>query len=1127
MAPVSRSVTLMVTVGATFMFAALKATMRFTNLTASAGVACAGQYSTGATMADIDGDGDLDLLVNGIGAGTRLFVNDGQGAFTEVIPSGLVRGYGAMTSTLGDIDGDGYLDLYVANYRTTTIRSTGFAVLNVAGRRMIRPEDGDRLEYTPEGHVLEHGEADLLYRNDGGHHFIAQSWTNGIFLDEDGKPFPKPAFDWGLSAMFRDQNGDGAPDLYVCNDFHSPDRVWLNDGHGRFRALPRLALRNMSTFSMTVDFADVNRDGWDEVFAADMLSLRHSRRLMQSAGAAPYSSKIGVFEDRPQFDRNTLHLNRGDGTYAEVAWYAGLAASEWTWSVLFLDVDLDGYEDLLASTGNLFDLQDQDAEARIVAKGPWRREDIPKKLLMYPGLSQPKMVFRNRGDLTFEDRSHQWSFDEVGVSHGMALADLDNDGDLDVVVNNLNGAAGLYRNASNAGRVAVRLKGVGGNTRGIGSKIWLYGGAVPMQSQEMICGGRYLSSDDAQRVFAAGSATNVMRLEVKWRSGKRSVVTGVKANRIYEIEEAGAEAVQKEPPREIQPVFSDESALLGHAHQEEFFDDYARQPLLPRKLSQLGPGVAWSDLDGDGWDDLIIGSGKGGQLAVYRNDGQGGFERMTNGALAKAVTRDQTGVVAVGRGRILVGSANYEDGLEVGGSVREYDLRKGTVVDAVMGDESSAGPVVLGDIDGDGELDLVVAGRVIGGKYPAPASTRVYRGAHGKWALDEANSRLLEKVGLVSGTVLSDLDGDGFPELILACDWGPVRVFHNERGRFKEMTKELGMDQYTGWWNGVSVGDFDGDSRLDIVASNWGQNSKYRATGEHPRKIYYGDLDGDGTVDMVEAFYDERMHQEVPERAFNVMLAALPFVREKQPTFASYGKASVPEMFGERLKAAQVVQANTLTSTVFLNRGMNFVAQPLPAEAQFSPAFGVCVGDYNGDGCEDIFLSQNFFAVSVDSTRCDAGRGLWLRGNGNGSFQAVSGQASGVKVYGEQRGTALCDYDGDGRIDLVVAQNGAATKLYHNTGARPGLRMRLQGPAGNPAGMGAQVRLVFGQRAGPLREIHAGCGYWSQDSAVQVLGTPEPPTAVWVRWPGGKTQQADVPPGAQEMKVVMVGEAPD
>jgi hypothetical protein len=306
---------------------------------------------------------------------------------------------------------------------------------------------------------------------------------------------------------------------------------------------------------------------------------------------------------------------------------------------------------------------------------------------------------------------------------------------------------------------------------------------------------------------------------------------------------------------------------------------------------------------------------------------------------------------------------------------------------------------------------------------------------------------------------------------------------------------------------------------MDLIVSNWGLNTKYRASREHPRRLYYGDLSGAGTVDLVEAYYDEGMKKEVPERDLNAAGGALPFLREKFPTYAAYGQAGVGEIYGEKLRAMKVVEANTLASMVFLNRGDHFEGRELPREAQFSPAFAVCVGDYDGDGKEDVFLSQNFFAVSAEQSRSDAGRGLWLRGDGKGGLSAVPGQESGIKVYGEQRGAALCDYDGDGRVDLVVTQNGAPSKLFHNVEGKPGLRVRLKGPPGNPKGVGAQLRLRFGQRWGPAREVHAGSGYWSQDSAIQVMATPEPPTQIQIRWPGGKLTSSPIPNNVKEVEV--------
>ncbi len=1128
---------------------------KFTEITTEAGVACPGQDSTAAAFADIDGDGDLDLIVNSLGHGTRMFENDGKAHFKEIThTAGVASKSGSMSMALADIDGDGDLDLYVANFRPTTIMdqlTTTYQISYVNDRPVVTmvngvpataPEYTNRFVVAPSGNVLELAQPDVLYRNDGKGRFSPVSWTNGSFLDEDGKPLDDPPRDWGLHVQFHDLNGDGAPDIYVCNDLYTPDRIWINDGHGKFRALDRLALRCTSTFSMGADFADIDRDGFVDFFVVDMLSREHAKQLTQVPMSRPFVSPIGMFDNRPQMRRNTLQRNRGDGTFAELSYFAGVEASEWSWGPIFLDVDLDGYEDILVTNGQLRDFQNNDMNVHM-ERVRMSKQMVGAELLglvkLFPNYATPNLIFRNRGNWTFEEVSAAWGFHEIGISQGMALADLDNDGDMDVVMNNLNEEAGVYRNEGGVPRVTVRLKGLPPNTRGIGAKIKVTGGPV-VQSQEMICAGRYLSADDPLRVFAAGNPTNRLTLEVTWRSGKTSIVRDAQPNRIYELDEAqsaagdhaarstqhAARSAGPQPSTiDHQPFFEDVSHLLNHTHAEAPFDDFERQPLLPNRLSQLGPGVCWQDLDGDGRDDLIIGSGKGGRLAAYHNNASGGFVLMTNAPLARPAARDQTTVLAMGQ-MLLVGSSNYEDGLTNGGCIRIYDLRSGAVGDSILGQLSSTGPLALGDVDGDEQLDLFVGGRSVPGRYPEPAMSLLMRNQGGRLTA----AQRFEKLGLVSGAVFSDLDGDGDLDLALACEWGPVKLFRNEAGKLQAWAPRLTwpsatsinrqpstINHLTGWWNGLTTGDLDGDGRLDLIASNWGLNTRYRASQEHPRRLYYGDFDGNGIVDLVEACYDELLHKEVSDRWLMAVASAIPFVQEKTPTFEAFAKASVQEVLGESFKDAGVVEVNTLASMVFFNRGDHFEARELPPEAQLAPAFGLCVGDLDGDGNEDVFLSQNFFATTAETTRNDAGRGLWLRGDGKGGLTPVPGQESGVKVYGEQRGCALSDYDGDGRVDLAVTQNGNATKLYHNVGAKPGLRVRLKGPPGNTMGIGATMRLKFGERFGPAREVHAGAGYWSQDSAVHVLGTATTPTHLWVRWPGGKEAVAPLPPAAREV----------
>jgi hypothetical protein len=1116
----------------------------FEDITERAGVACPDLDATGAVLADVDGDGDLDLIVNSIGGGTRIFLNDGKGHFTRSAQT-LNLGRGGTSLTLADVTGNGRLDLYLANYRVSSVMDqpgTRFSVRTINGQPMVvsingqpltDPEWTNRFRFTIEmgaggrGKFAseELGEPDVFLRNLGGGTFAPVSWTDGTFLDEDGRPLAAPPLDWGLSVVFRDFNGDGWPDLYECNDFRSPDWFWLNDGRGHFRAAPRLALRQSCYSAMSVDVADVNRDGLDDFLVVEMLSRDHVRRLTQRNLMHAETESAGEITGRPQYPRNMLYLNRGDGTYAEIAQYAGIEASEWSWGPLFLDVDLDGFEDLLVPNGFARDNMNADVQDRINQLKAGRRASGVAELQLrrlFPPLATGCVAFRNRGNLRFQEISHAWGFDTKVISQGACLADLDNDGDLDVIVNRLNAGAGLYRNETAAPRLAVRLNGLPPNTRGIGARINVTGGPV-RQSQQIVCGGRYSSCDDAMRVFAAGALTNRLRIEVTWRSGQRSMVTNALPNCLYEIAEAGATAITLAPTNPPPPVFADVSDRVPYVHHDEPFDDFARQPLLPRRLSELGPGVGWWDVDGDGWDDLIVGTGAGGAPAWFRNDQHGGFQPMNHVPWTNVVARDQTAVVGWNTGALLIGSANYEDGLTNGSAVLAYQAGQPQAAEVVPAWDSSVGPLAVADYDGDGALDLFVGGRVKPGQYPVATSSRLYRQQGGKLVLDAANTVRLADVGLVSGAVWSDLDGDGWPDLVLACEWGPIRVFYNDHGQLREITAALGLADKTGWWTGVTTGDLDGDGRLDIIAANWGENTKYESRRTKPLRLYYGDPDGDGSWPMLEAHFEPAMNEYVPDRMLDTVAKGMPFLLGEFPTHQAWAEAGVEAALGDRLSRMRYLEANWLESTAFLNRGDHFEARVLPPEAQFAPAFAVCVADYDGDGREDVFLSQNFFGVDNETSRYDAGRGLWLQGDGRGDFRAVPGQESGVKVYGEQRGAAVADFDGDGRVDLVVTQHRAATKLYRNVTGRPGLRVRLEGPPGNPRGIGAVLRLKFGERLGPAREIHAGSGYWSQDSVVTVLAAPAPATQVWVRWPGGRVTTADLPSGAREVAVNVGG----
>lgn len=1100
--------------------------MRFEDVTQQAGLAdntAAGGFSVGAYFGDIDNDSDLDLYLTNWKVSNRLFENNGDGTFTDITEAAGV-GYsgGATTATFADYDRDGDLDFFVATYRPNSIEfeSEQIQLQSVNGQLAVPPELQERLMLlqleTGQSFLRELGERDLLYRNNGDGTFEEVAEQSGITGGY-----------WGLSAVFSDVDNDGWPDLYVTNDLWSPDTFYHNNGDGTFSLIEPDMVQHTPWFSMGVDFADINNDGLTDYFIGDMISRDHEKRMTQHGEMemAPPPT-----DTAPQVMRNSLYLNNGDGTFSDIAWLADVAASEWTWTAKFADLDLDGFVDLFITNGMVRDLMDADAAEEAAVIGQQGLDALIAYIQEYPLLNTSDLIFRNNGDLSFEDVSAAWGLTGQAVGHGATLSDLDNDGDLDLVINNLNQQAGIYRNDSASPRITVKLQGQASNSYGLGASITLVTD-TGTQVRQMTSSGGYLSGHQPIVVFGLGLSTEIRQLQVKWPSGHTQTFPNDQSgpltfNQSYTIiEPPGPGTIQPIVQETITNQFTEVSTQAGLTtpHIESGFDDFGVQMLMPRRVSTLGPGLAWGDVDRDGRPDLYIAGAAGQTGSLFRNNGDNTFSDVTAQTLAWQPQNEEMMPLwwyngLNNRPSLLLSYSSVEGGTAVGGQFSSdqaapFNFRQDAWQDS---SPSSSAAMAAADYDKDGDLDLFVGGRVLPGQWPLAASSRLYRNDNGQLVnVTDAVAPALNNLGLATGAVWADMDSDNDSDLIIATEFGPVNLFRNDGGLLVNATAEAGLSQWSGLWTGVVTGDFDEDGDLDFVAGNLGLNTEYTASPERPAVLYAGNIDGDGDVDIVEAYFVGDTLYPMVYRGMSGM--EMPFIMEQYDTYQAYAEATLAEIYGTRLDGAQRFEATTLAHTLFINDGLaHFTAAPLPQMAQVAPAYGLVTADLDNDGHDDLYMVGNFRGADHETMAYDGGTSYWLRGQGNGTFTVVPALQSGLSVPYEARGLGAADYDGNGWVDIAVAVNNGHPLLFQNNGNTTNsfIRVTLAGPPANPTGVGARIVVTRPDGSNTLREVQAGSGYLSQDDSTLVFGLGANSSAtVTVLWPNGATTTQNVNAG--------------
>ncbi|MES2828848.1 MAG: VCBS repeat-containing protein [Bacteroidota bacterium] len=981
-----------------------KGNMQFEDITEKAGVAGrANGWKTGVNMVDVNGDGKLDIYLcyagrkSGAETKNQLFIN--KGTNTEGIPTfvdeaakyGLDNESYSTQSVFFDYDRDGDLDLLLVNDNVQVLSNLD----DITIEELKKQED-------PLARTK-------LLRND-----------NGFFQDVSKKAgFDISALSYGLGGGVSDINGDGWPDIYLSNDYSIPDKLYINNGDGTFTDHAQTMLDHLSLFSMGNAVTDVNNDGLQDIFTLDMLPEDNKRQKLL-AGLDNYEAfninlRNGFYR---QYQRNMLHINNGDGSFSEVGQLAGISNTDWSWAPLFADYDNDGWKDLFITNGYMRDFTNMDVlkynqDYMMSKMGNIEPADLVALLKKVPSSNVKNYIFKNEGSFTFQNKGVNWGIDIPSNSNGAAYSDLDNDGDLDLVINNINRTAFIYQNQtdSSSNFLKVKLKGLPGNIDGLGASITIFANGKQQNVEQMPSRG-FLSSVSQTLHFGLGKEKKIDSLRIIWQSGKKQVLTNIATNKLLNIAETDANEMYQLPAKKS-TIFKEVQSPVQSAQIKNEINDFKRSPLLVNSLSFDGPCMAKADLNGDQMEDVFVGGDVNKPGAIFIQQKGGKFIKDDKAFIADAQSEDTEAtffdanadghidlyVVSGGYGSFKDADPLFQDRLYINNGKGKFTKSINSLPEMHV----SKSCAKVGDFNGDGKPDIFVGGRVSVGRYPeAPQSFILINDGHGHFTNQiKKIAPDLEYSGMVTDAAVADFNGDKKSDLIVVGDWMPISIYINDNGKLTNKTKDYLGKNYSGWWNTIKVEDMNGDGKLDLLVGNLGLNSQCQASDKLPAELVYKDFDDNGAVDAILCL--PIMGKSYPYLTRDELLDQISLMRQRFPNYSTFANAGINEIFTpEEIKGAKTLRATYLKTAYFeMSPKGKLLEKDLPLQAQFAPVFTITCLDYNRDGFKDILLTGNINQSRIRLGNYDANHGILLAGNGKGSFKYV--KESGLNIRGDVR----------------------------------------------------------------------------------------------------------------------------